>query len=346
MQDKIRARLGDQSGLRSLPVISATHSILDADALGALVAQQYELADVSRTRLIRPGLNDVYEVLFGEGRRILRVYRVGWRSDDDLYWERELLDHLFAGGVPVTVVEPTRYGQPFVSVRAPEGRRQIMMFTFADGLLVREGRAKGKKPSVVEFPERYGALCAAVHSRADGFVSTYPRFALDSDHLLWRPWQAIAPLLDKRSADRDRLLEIVRELAARAAAISDELDVGPCHGDLTGGNAVLNNGELTMFDFDSGGIGPRAYDLAVFAWSMRLQQAPAGTVERFMAGYRRVRPLAAADSAVIPLFEAIREIWFMGLQSKNAADWGYGLADDDFFDYRLGLLDQIVSEVR
>lgn len=345
VQGNKHLRVGDQGDLRPLPAIPATHSILDPDALSALVAQEYGLADVSRIRLIRRGLNDVYAVLSGERRHILRVYRVGWRTDDDLYWEQGLLDHLAAGGVPVTVVVPTLEGRPFVVVRAPEGHRQIMMFTFADGRLVREGRAKGKKPSVAEFPERYGALCAAIHRRADGFMSTYRRFALDVDHLLWRPWRAIAPLLDGRIADRERLLEIVRELAEQAAAISGELDIGPCHGDLTGGNAVLNNGELTMFDFDSGGIGPRAYDLAVFEWSMRLQQAPADTVGRFMTGYRQVRPLGAADNAMISLFAAIREIWFMGLQSENAPDWGYGLADDDFFDHRLGFLDQILGEV-
>lgn len=334
------------NGPSPLPTVPATHSILDADALATLIARHYQLDTAVDVSLIRRGLNDVYQVASGSGRHILRVHRAGWHVDGDLYWERELLDHLASGGVSVTTVVPTWDDQPFLAVQAPEGRRQLMMFTFADGRLVREGRAKGSKPSVTEFPERYGALSARVHARADTFTSAHRRFSLDVEHLLWRPWRAIAPLLRQRRADHDRLLGSVRQLAARVEAMCGELEHGPCHGDLTGGNAVLEAGELTMFDFDSGGPGPRAYDLAVFAWSMRLQRAPAGTVDGFINGYRQVRRLRDTDLAALPVFEAVREVWFMGLQSENAPDWGYGLADDDFFDYRLGFLDEIVSEIQ
>ena len=43
------------------------------------------------------------------------------------------------------------------------------------------------------------------------------------------------------------------------------------HGDLQGYHANVGpDGMLTFFDFDCGGYGYRAYDLAVFVWCCRL----------------------------------------------------------------------------
>lgn len=329
-----------------LPVVPATHSILDAGALSAVVAARYPVSGDVEARLVRRGLNDVYELRAAGNRYMLRVCRTGWRADEDVAWEGELLDHLAAAGVPVTVFEPTTDGQPFVAAQAPEGRRQLVLLSFADGSLVREGKPKGTKPSVTEFPEQYGELCAKVHAGADSFTTRHSRFALDAEHLLWQPLRAIEPFLADRHADRDWLVDVVRSLAEQIDATAATVDSGPCHGDVTGGNAVLRDGALTLFDFDSGGPGPRAYDLGVFAWSMRLQQAPPDTGNRFLAGYQRVRPLSDATRTAIPLFAAVREIWFMGLQAGNAPDWGYGLADDDFFDARLRFLDSLCEDVR
>jgi Ser/Thr protein kinase RdoA (MazF antagonist) len=196
---------------------------------------------------------------------------------------------------------------------------------------------------VSDYAEAYGVLAAQIHRAADGFRSPYRRFPLDAEHLLWRPLRAADPLLAERPADRDWLHATVGLLQDRFAAVAGDLTTGPCHGDLTGGNAVVDGDGLTMFDFDSGGPGPRAYDLGVFVWSTRLQGRPAQDVARFLAGYERVRPLSPAERAALDLFAAVREVWFIGLQTENAPDWGYGLADDDFLTQRLAFLRQLVE---
>lgn len=325
------------------PIIRVLHSVPDADALTEVLASNYTLPAAPRTWFYRRGLTDVYMVDSGGGSYVLRVYRHGWRTDSDLRWEADLLAHLRRRGVRVSGYVPTSAGEQFTAVRAPEGRRQLMLLTFAAGRELREGRSKGSKPSVSEYAEAYGALAAGIHRAADGFRTPHQRFALDVEHLLRRPLRAADPLLAARPADRDWLHETVDLLQARIADLAGTLDWGPCHGDLTGGNAVVADGELTMFDFDSGAPGWRAYDLGVFAWSTRLQQRPQIDVARFLAGYESVRPLPAADRAALPLFAAVREVWFIGLQTENAPVWGYGLADDDFLTQRLRLLRELVE---
>ncbi|MEV1294857.1 phosphotransferase [Pseudonocardia sp. NPDC049635] len=299
---------------------------------------------MAEVRFLRSGLNDVFEVTAAQGRFILRVYRAGRRTDDDILWECALLAHLRRAGVPVTAAVPTDDGQQFVVGHAPEGRRQLLL-DYAEGSLVRSGRAKGGKPSVVEVVEQYATVAAAVHTAADGFAVPHLRLVLDVEHLIREPARAARQLVVGRSDVRrvldttaDRLGELVEE-------VMPLLDWGPCHGDLSGGNAVLRDGQLTLFDFDCGGPGPRAYDLAVFGWSMGLHGADSTVVDRYHAAYRAARYLPELDRGQDQLFQAVRQLWFIGMQTANSGDWGYLKADDDFVDQEFALLANLAQRI-
>lgn len=314
-----------------------SHSIPRAADLATLVAARYGLPSVS-VRLLRPGVSDVFEVRSGARRYILRAYRAGWRGDEDIGWECDLLWHLAASGVRVSTPVADLDGAPLVPVQAPEGRRQLLLLTYAEGQLTRPGQSKGAKPSVTGLAEDYGRAAAAIHASADSFTSPHRRFALHAEHLLWRPLRTIVPYLADRPRDRTWLERTVDALADQVARTRYEMDWGPCHGDLTGENAALSDGGLTVFDFDCGGPGWRAYDIGVFAWSMANQGHGKGPVDRFLAGYRAVRELEKVDRQMIAVFRAVREVWFTGLLIENADDWGHGQVDDDALDGRLELL--------
>src|SRR5581483_2070939 len=84
------------------------------------------------------------------------------------------------------------------------------------------------------------------------------------------------------------------------------------------------DGGVTLFDFDCGGMGYRAYELAVFRWGVG--GAWAKDAERlwalFLEHYAAHQPVAQADLDAVPLFVAVRQLWWMGLQAANADDWG------------------------
>jgi Ser/Thr protein kinase RdoA (MazF antagonist) len=119
------------------PAVPATHSVPDAAALGRVLTGGYRLPGVARVRFHRRGLSDVYLVDCGEQRFVARVFRSGARTDADVRWEAELLTHLRRSGVAVTGCVPTSAGKPFTTIRAPEGRRQLMLLTYAPGHLLR-----------------------------------------------------------------------------------------------------------------------------------------------------------------------------------------------------------------
>lgn len=82
-----------------------THSLLHAEDLAQLVEREYAIAAPVRVSLLNRGFNDTYLVTDVEGgRRALRVYnreKYWIRSESDLRFELDLLEHLAAAGLGV-----------------------------------------------------------------------------------------------------------------------------------------------------------------------------------------------------------------------------------------------------
>ena len=107
-----------------------------------------------------------------------------------------------------------------------------------------------------------------------------------------------------------------------------ELSWTRCHGDCHGVNArIITEGPLAgqarFFDFDDGGFGYLAYDLAVHLWAqISFQRHRHAMWLAFIDGYRSVRPIAQGDFAAVALFVPIRHIWLMGEYAGRVAEWG------------------------
>jgi len=72
-----------------------------AEALAASVWPDYALAAPTVCGPSQFGLNDHHLVTTPEGSYVLRVYRRGWRTAEDICYELAVLTHLDARGVPV-----------------------------------------------------------------------------------------------------------------------------------------------------------------------------------------------------------------------------------------------------
>jgi Ser/Thr protein kinase RdoA (MazF antagonist) len=263
---------------------------------------------------------------------MLRVYRTGWRTPSDILYEMDVLNHLAGKGVPVSTPVARRDGSFVRELRAQEGPRPAALFTYAPG-----------KEAYTEedYPQRYGSAVAAVHNAMDDFHSPHRRFSLDLGHLLDQQLAAIRPLVHHRPEDWQYFAQLGEKLRQRVTALPvEQLETGYCHGDFHGGNAHVDGETLTFFDFDCGGPGWRAYEIAVFLWNAVLAKKEEAEPRwaAFLEGYTAVRPLKALDLAAVPLFVAIRHLWWMGLQCGNARDWGYGDRGDRFFDRGLTFL--------
>lgn len=313
-----------QSRPRIAVPFPVTYSTLSTEALAAWLDAAYEIGAVAACRFLHRGLNDSFLVEADRGSYVLRVYRAGWRTADEIAYEIAVLEHLGRKRVPAALPVRRRDGAAIDWLPAPEGRRAAVLFTHARG---RE--LDGSDEDCC----RYGRAVAAVHAATDDFAPGRARFALDLDHLVTEPMAAIRRFLRHRPADLDFVETIAAILAQRIAALPmREMDRGFCHGDFHGDNAHIDRGIVTMFDFDCGGPGWRAYDIAVFRWRWGDDAAGDRRWAAFLEGYRALRPIGAVDLAAVPLFVAARAIWLRGLHAGNTADWGRSWLNDAYWD--------------
>jgi Ser/Thr protein kinase RdoA (MazF antagonist) len=318
-----------------MPAFPVVQSLLSPSALLEVVAAEYDVGRLLDCRLWIAGHADVYLVTTDRDRYVLRVYRTGWRTDDEIAYEIDALRHLTKKGVSVAVPVVRKDGAWFRTVEAPEGARQLALFTFA------RGRAA---PGEAGFSEHFGRGLAALHAATDDFRSSHARFRLDLAILLDRPLSRLAPLLAHRSEDWRYLVELAERLRRGVEAFTGaRLDWGFCHGDAFGGNAHLDGEVLTHFDFDDCGPGWRAYDLATYRWicAWRAGDAADARWQEFLSGYRERRPLAESELAAVPLFVAVREIWVAGQNAGVAPIRGHWPVN---FDNRLRFLRQWEQE--
>jgi Ser/Thr protein kinase RdoA (MazF antagonist) len=309
-----------------------THSILSAEALGAEIAQTYPSDTPETCQLLLPSKNDTYLVTTGGHRYIARVYRARWRSWSEISYELELLTHLAAKGIPVSVPIPARDGTLIRPLLAPEGTRYLVLFTYA----------KETHFPLTEEEHCYlaGRLLAALHTASDDFVSRQARCRLDLEHLIDRPLTAMCSFLDHRADDWRYLERLAGKLRARVETVAAGLDWGVCHGDFAGGNIhVAEDRTLTVFDFDFCGPGWRAYDLAAIQ-SIAVGPDKTTLWEGFLQGYTEIRRLAPTDLAAVPFFHAIRHLWGMGVQASNVADRGILRLNDGAIDSELSFFRQ------
>ncbi len=113
------------------PILNST---LCTTALLREILPNYDLGSVEDCNLLNIGLNDTY-LLTGNGgeRHILRVYRSGWRTLENIRYEIDVLCHLYRKGVQVSIPLPRKNGNYVNSVEAPEGTRYIVYICTREG---------------------------------------------------------------------------------------------------------------------------------------------------------------------------------------------------------------------
>lgn len=298
-----------------------THSLLHVDDLARLVEREYAIPAPVTVSLLNRGFNDSYLVTAADGaRRVLRVYnreKYWIRSESDLLFELELVEHLASAGLGVIRPYQRTDGDRIGSLPAPEGVRHFALFTFAPGIPLYEAT-----PTAEQWTA-FGAGIARMHLAMDAFRTSHDRYHLDEHILVERVLAGLAPYAGSAQAAAD-----LAELAKQGELLTAEIQrlravsgaYGLIHADLHRGNTHFDaDGRFTTFDFDHCGFGLRAYDLVSL---YRGPDKPAEDRERWTAvldGYQEVRPLSESEVAAFPALTACRAMWDIG-------DW-LGAAD-------------------
>jgi Ser/Thr protein kinase RdoA (MazF antagonist) len=300
--------------MEKFPVIS---SILSADHIGLLVAKKYGLVgDVSCT-LLKTGINHSYLVQHITNKFVFRLYNLNWRSDLDINEEIRLLNVLKEKSVSVSFPLKDVNDNYIQYLEAPEGVRQGVLFSFAEGdkqlnfsadlhLKVGEKMAKIHQATLNLSLERVTYTPKIVLE--DSFLNLKRFLANDSDERVWMV-----------SAQQYLLDEINK-------ADVTQLRSGSVHLDIWFDNMnITKDGRITIFDFDFCGNGWLCYDIAYYILQLHNTEKDISQrdlkVEYFLRGYESVTKITDEERRILPMLGVSLYFFYLGIQCQRYDNW-------------------------
>ena len=309
-----------------------TSSILSASHIGVLVAKKYGLVgDVSCT-LLKTGINHSYLIEQVAVKFIFRLYTLNWRSDLEINEEIRLLNMLKENGVSFPLMD---VDDSYIQyLEAPEGIRQGVLFSFAEGdkqlnfsadlhLKVGEKMAKIHQATLNLQLERVTYTPKIVLK--DSFLNLQKFLTADSDESIWMV-----------SAQQYLLDEINK-------ADVTQLRSGAVHLDIWFDNMnITKDGQITIFDFDFCGNGWLCYDIAYYILQLHSTEKDISQrdlkVEYFLRGYESVTKITDEERRILPILGVSLYFFYLGIQCQRYDNWSNVFLNETYLKRFINLL--------
>ncbi len=255
------------------------------------------------------------------GPSILRVHRLGYHTEPAIASELAWMDALRAeAGVRTPRVLPAADGRRVVTAAdsASGDQRHCVRFEFLPG-------TEPADDSVEHFAE-LGEITARMHRHARAWPRPdwFTRFHWDYEAAFgaqarWGRWQdglGVGP------AEREVLARLDATLAARLTAFgTGPARYGLVHADTRLANLLVDDGTVSVIDFDDSGFSWYLYDVGTSVSFFEHEPQVPALVDGWLTGYRRVLDLPAEDEAEIWTFILYRRLLLVAwIGSHSAVD--------------------------
>lgn len=305
--------MGNAIDVQSEAVIAATH-------IAQLALSRWGL-DAAQLLPIKHRENTVFKVTAPSGQVFaLRIHRHGYHSRVQLESELLWMESLAADCIATPAVIATQSGERVAEIKAPNGEvRNCTLLAWLDGNLF-DDLGRVEKGVVVELKSRYrqlGALAARLHNQGESWQppSQFERHAWDSEGLLgddplWgKFWQH--PLLS--DAQRKLVLKARLVLQLLLKQLGQGSDCyGLIHADFLPENILLEDGNLSLIDFDDCGYGWYLFEMATSLFPKISEPYFDDLQQSYVDGYRSERELSAEDVEIFPAFLLLRGLTYLG----------------------------------
>ncbi|AMV18481.1 phosphotransferase enzyme family protein [Planctomyces sp. SH-PL14] len=262
-------------------------------------------------RWIRSSQNHVYECGSPDDPAVLRVSSGRSRTLAEVEAELDWIENLARQDVPVCRARLSSEGQ----------RCHVVSIDGKDYLVVCFDRAPGRAVEIADLTPEFHARLGEVTARLHAAVFDDRTAAADSTSAR-APWHASRLLngdIERyTAASVGGFRAAARSLVARLAP-QVEHRLGLLHADISFSNVFVDDGRLTLFDFDNCEHGPIEQDFATILYDSiycrLLNRVPADELaarigerwDAFLAGYRGVRPHVEIDADLLRQFLILRE---------------------------------------
>ncbi len=327
-----------------MAIFPTQYSTLSALALKDFLSAKYGLT-INSCRLLIHNVSDTYLLENEQEKYIFKIYRDAHRKLAEIKAEVELLNILHSHGVKVAYPLQSLDGLQLQAFNAAEGTRYGVLFTFAKGKVVYHLNN--------EQLNTLGKEMALLHQVSATIELKNPRKEYNIDTLLWQPLATIEPAFKGLAAEYAYLRTTVGQVAEQIQKLNlGQFAYGYCHYDFLPKNFHFEGSQkLTFFDFDFAGKGYFINDISSFYIHYFLevyhgklsQQAADEAFAKFVAAYRKVKPLSEEELKAIAYFGFAFWIFYLGFQYENFDDWSSLFFGPTYLKARVALLKQWVD---
>lgn len=319
--------------MKYAPVIS---SILSPDYLAAFFVLHYGFGKSATCKILKTGINHTYLLSTPTAKFILRVYCHGWRTESEIAEELNLLNFLTEHGFSVAYPIRDREGKYINQLKAPEGDRFAVLFSFADGETIRV-------PSE-EVSYQLGTAMAKMHQLTVN--KPIHRKAYNAASLVSWALQATRNHFDAPSEE----MQYFERADAKISAVFEQADAatlryGIVHLDLWYENMKIRNGtDITIFDFDNCGNGwlflDMAYSLMTLYRNEPNKENFESKRESFYKGYESVTPISSEEKRLIPYGGLAIWLHYTGIHVQRFNDFSNQFLSPEFLKYWMQTVNQ------
>ncbi len=252
--------------------------------------------------------NEVYRVHLPDGQQAaLRLHRQGYQNPAAIRSELWWCSALAQGGQPVPAAIRSLEGEVLIPLSS--GRYASCMGWIDGTPLGQAGVPLPGPPSEqAEMHQRLGGVLAGIHAATDQLAlpPDFNRPLWDCDGLageapFWGQfWNhpALTPVQSGHlRAVRDHLFQTLSVLPRTSP------DFGLIHADVLRENVLVNDGSVSLIDFDDSGFGYRLYDLGTVLSQNQNEPARDDLRAALIEGYAMHRPV---DPHLVDLFTLAR----------------------------------------
>mgnify|MGYP001821670076 FL=1 len=274
-------------------------------------------------QLMKHRENTVMKVTCDTGDRYaMRIHRLGYRDDAELYSELQWLESLRGAGIATTEALRSLDGSLFTRVSTdslPEGR-QVDLLSWVPGSAIgsiEEGVALDEI-TLGEVYSSAGELAARIHNHGEAWRRPpgFSRLSWDETGFFGESGSACGYYGDLAAltAGQLALLHQARAITARSLSEFGKTPdrYGLVHGDLLPENLFYDGSQLRLIDWDDTGFGWHIYDFATALFAHLGRESFDPALAAMVEGYRRQRPLPDEHLEMLPVLIMARALSYVG----------------------------------
>lgn len=310
--------------MTTFPVIAST---ISAKALGEFAKETYGLNDNYKCKLFRTGMNHTYFLSDNETKYVLRVYSHNWRTKSEITEELKLLKLLKENSLSVSFPIEDKNGNLIQEIDAPEGKRYVVLFSFAEG-----GKIRFMDP---ETCFEIGVVMAKIHKIT--LSKTIDRVSYHKKSLTEVPYDKLSEYFSEELPE----MAFIKTFGASFQNSDFEgIPQGIVHLDIWYDNmAVRNTNEITIFDFDFCGNGWQILDVGYFCKQLFFIEQDKTQYElklqSFLKGYQKHKTLSDNELKLIPKAGASVFVFYLGIQAQRF-DWSNIFLSENYLKMFVG----------